>query len=181
MSRSFWRLSSYGQGNIPSIRWIIWSAIGGFLGILGAGWINQSMGLEPADRAWMIGSFGATAILLYGAPQAPFSQPRNLLGGHLLSALIGVSVVQLLPFSVDLLAAISVAAALVLMHLTNTLHPPGGASALIAVVGGDSIHELGYGYVLHPVLSGVLVMLVVALLINRLSQDSGRKYPQRWF
>lgn len=67
------------------------------------------------------------------------------------------------------------------MHLTKTLHPPGGATALIAVIGSEHIHQLGYLYVLQPVLSGAMVMLLIAVLINNLSSNPQRHYPQRWW
>jgi CBS-domain-containing membrane protein len=66
------------------------------------------------------------------------------------------------------------------MHLTRTVHPPGGATALIAVIGGPSVHQLGFLYVLAPVLLGALIMLLVALLVNNLSSSSARHYPRYW-
>ena len=66
------------------------------------------------------------------------------------------------------------------MHLTRTLHPPGGATALIAVIGGDGVHSLGYGYVFCPVLVGAVLMLLVGLIVNNISNDSGRHYPAYW-
>ncbi len=97
---------------------------------------------------FLVASFGASAVLIYGVPQAEFSQPRNLLGGHLISALIGVSVCKYLPTDITLLAALTVSLSIVAMHVTRTLHPPGGATALIAVIGGTEIHNAGYLFVL---------------------------------
>jgi len=77
-----------------------------------------------------------------------------------------------------LAAAVAVSTAIALMHLTRTLHPPGGATALIAVIGGDSVHRLGYLYVLMPAASGALVMLLVALAINNIPKN--RRYPEFW-
>jgi CBS-domain-containing membrane protein len=76
-------------------------------------------------------------------------------------------------------AAFSVATAIALMHVTQTLHPPGGATALIAVIGSEKIHELGFWYMLVPVGLGVVIMLIVALAINNMA--SRRKYPEFWF
>jgi len=98
----------------------------------------------------MFVSFGASAVLLYGAPRSPLAQPRNLIGGHLVSAVIGVSAWMLFQQYPWLAAALAVATAIAAMHLTRTLHPPGGATALIAVIGSDKIHDLGYLYVLLP-------------------------------
>ena len=118
-------------------------------------------------------------MLLYGAVRGPLAQPRNLMGGHVLSAFIGVTAHQLLGSTPWLAAAVAVSLAIAIMHLTRTLHPPGGATALIAVIGGDSVHQLGYLYVLVPAALGALVMLVIALLVNNIPKT--RKYPEFWF
>ncbi|MDO6561804.1 HPP family protein [Amphritea sp. 1_MG-2023] len=70
--------------------------------------------------------------------------------------------------------------AIVAMHFTRTLHPPGGATALIAIIGGEGIHAMGYLYVLPPILTGALVMLLVTLLVNNISRNPGRHYPVYW-
>jgi CBS-domain-containing membrane protein len=127
----------------------------------------------------IIGSFGASAVLIYGAIRSPLAQPRNLLGGHILSAIIGVTAFQWLGGQPWLAAAVAVSISIALMHLTGTLHPPGGATALIAVIGGESVHNLGYLYVVIPTALGAGVMLIVALLINNISKS--RKYPEFWF
>ena len=133
--------------------------------------------LLPQLQLLVIGSFGASAVLLYGAPKAPFSQPRNLVGGHLVSAAVGVACYLYLPDIVIIQEAVAVATAIALMMLTRTLHPPGGATALIAVIGSDTIHQLGWGY-LFPVMIGALLLLVVALIGNNLYERGS--YPQRW-
>ena len=75
-------------------------------------------------------------------------------------------------------AAFAVSTAIAAMHMTRTLHPPGGATALIAVIGGDSVHQLGYIYALVPAGLGALVLLVVALLVNNI--PANRRYPEFW-
>lgn len=136
--------------------------------------------LPASARLFLIGSFGATAVLLYAAPRSDLAQPRNLVGGHLLSAFIGVSAYKLLDQHVEVAAALAVATSIAVMQLTLTLHPPGGATALIAVLGPEKIHDLGYRYLLTPVLVGVLIMLVVALLANNLSSAEHHHYPVTW-
>lgn len=133
--------------------------------------------LLPQLQLLVIGSFGASAVLLYGAPRAPFSQPRNLIGGHLISAVVGVACYRYLPDIPMLQEAAAVATAIALMVATHTIHPPGGATALIAVIGPEAVHELGWGYV-FPVLVGALLMLLVALISNNLYQRGS--YPDRW-
>ncbi len=126
----------------------------------------------------LIGSFGASAVLAFGAIRSPLAQPRNLVGGHFISALVGVTCAQLLPETTWLASCIAVATAIALMHFSNTLHPPGGATALIAVTGGEPIRQLGYWYALAPCLLGALLMLAIALIVNNIPQN--RRYPLFW-
>ncbi|MEA4858457.1 HPP family protein [Solidesulfovibrio sp.] len=154
-----------------------WSFFGAAVGIGLVAWLHEDV-VGPAGLPFLIGSFGASAVLLYGAPASPLAQPRNVLGGHFLSALVGVAARSLLPGPGWLVCALAVAGAIALMHATGTLHPPGGATALIAVTGGPSIVALGYLFALVPALSGASVMLAVALLANNLAPR--RRYPQYW-
>ena len=94
--------------------------------------------LLPRLQLLVTGSFGASAVLLYGAPKAPFSQPRNLVGGHLIAALVGVACYRHLPDILVLQEAAAVASAIALMMATRTMHPPGGATAVIAVIGSEA-------------------------------------------
>jgi len=157
---------------------VFWSWLGSFLGIAAVALINQHW-LEGTDLVLIIGSFGATAVLIYGAIRSPLAQPRNLVGGHLLSALVGVACSKFLGGEPWLAASVAVSLAIALMHLTKTLHPPGGATALIAVIGGPKIQALGWLYALAPVGAGVLTMLLVALIVNNLAPR--RRYPEFWF
>ncbi|RYZ26178.1 MAG: HPP family protein [Sphingobacteriales bacterium] len=151
-----------------------WSFLGAFAGI-GIIAFLQSLMLSKMENVFLIGSFGASSVLVYGAIQSPLAQPRNLIGGHVISAIIGVAVYQWLPDIIWLTAPLAVALSIVAMQVTRTLHPPGGATALIAVTGGPKIASLGFMYVLSPVLSGCLILLVVALIFNNMT--ASRKYP----
>ncbi|WP_271406892.1 HPP family protein [Tenacibaculum soleae] len=151
-----------------------WSFIGAFIGI-GIIAFTQSFYLSKVENVFLIGSFGATCVLIYGAIQSPLAQPRNLIGGHVLSAIIGVTIAKFLPDIIWLTAPLAVSTSIVLMQYTKTLHPPGGATALIAIIGTEKIKTLGYLYVLSPVLSGTLILFVVALLINNITKH--RSYP----
>lgn len=164
----------------PRVGWreVGMSWLGAFLGMVALGALHEYLA-DPADAVLLVGSLGASAVLLYGAPKSPLAQPRNLLAGHVLSALVGVSVRLMAPTPVWLCAALAVATAIAVMHLTRSLHPPGGATALIAVIGGPKIVGLGYMYALVPVACGALVLLVVALLVNNASP--GRRYPEYWW
>ena len=157
---------------------ILWSWIGSFLGIAAVGLLHFRV-LDQSALIMIIGSFGASAVLVYGAIRSPLAQPRNLIGGHVLSAIVGVAAYQYLGGQPWLAAAMAVSVSIALMHLTKTLHPPGGATALIAVIGGDSVHNLGYLYAIVPVALGAGVMLTIALIVNNISKD--RRYPEFWF
>ncbi|WP_299181642.1 HPP family protein [uncultured Chryseobacterium sp.] len=151
-----------------------WSFLGAFFGI-GLIAFFQSQFLLQEENVFLIGSFGASSVLIYGAIQSPLAQPRNLIGGHVISALIGVTVYQIVPDILWLSAPLAVAFSIVLMQYTKTLHPPGGATALIAVTSTGKIPELGYWYVLSPVLSGCIILLLVALIFNNITYN--RSYP----
>ncbi len=161
-----------------SLSEIIWSWVGSFFGIAAVALINYNI-LEGTDLVMVIGSFGASAVLIYGATKSPLAQPRNLIGGHIISAVIGVAAYQLLPTHMWLATSVAVATAIAAMHATKTLHPPGGATALIAVIGSTKIHALGYLYALMPVGVGATIMLVVALVVNNISKN--RNYPESWY
>lgn len=172
------------KGHCPPrkpLKKIVWSWVGAFMGILIISVMGRELHHLGMDNLLLIGSFGASAVLIYGAPLAEFSQPRNIVGGHVVSALIGVTIYLFLGDQSVFAAPLAVSLAIVAMHFTRTLHPPGGATALIAIIGGDSIHAMGYLYVVSPILSGAMVMLLVALLVNNMSRNPGRHYPVYWF
>lgn len=178
--RSYLAKMRGGAQSPPRASWreVGWSWAGAFAGIALVGSMNAWL-VDRADMPLLIGSFGASAVLLYGAPKSPLAQPRNLLGGHVLSALVGVSVRLALPEPAWLCAALAVATAIAVMHATGTLHPPGGATALIAVTGGPKIFALGYLFALIPAGAGAALLLLVALAVNNLA--GARRYPEYWW
>jgi len=165
---------THGKQPTPSLLRIISGGVGAFIGIGTLAFLVEAV---PELELLVIGSFGASAVLLYGAPKAPFSQPRNLLGGHLLSAIVGLLCFKYLPDLNGLQEASAVSLAIMLMLLTKTMHPPGDATALIAVIGSDYLHTLGWGYV-FLVMMGAGVMLMIAMVVNNLANPGS--YPQRW-
>jgi len=148
--------------------------LGAFFGIGIIGFISSSY-FVLNDTLFLIGSFGASSVLIYGIINSPLAQPRNLIGGHVVCAIVGVTVHKLIPNEAWLASALAVSLSIVMMQITKTLHPPGGATALIANIGSEKIRALGYMYVLSPVLSGVLILFVVALIFNNLTPN--RSYP----
>ncbi len=160
-----------------SIGEIVWSWFGAFIGI-GAVALVQAHVFDGTDLMLMIGSFGASAVLVYGAIKSPLAQPRNLVGGHFLSALVGVAAFKIFQGQPVLAAATAVATAIAVMLATKTLHPPGGATALIAVIGGEKVHALGFLYAVIPAAAGAAILLIVALLFNNIPKN--RRYPEFW-
>ncbi len=157
---------------------IVWSWIGAFFGIFAVA-VTDATIVQGYDLVLVIASFGSSAVLLYGATRSPLAQPRNFIGGHVLSALIGVASFKLLPGEPGLAASIAVATAIAVMHMTRTLHPPAGATALTAVIGGEKIHALGFLFPFMPTLAGAMIMLVVALIVNNIPRT--RRYPEFWW
>lgn len=154
----------------------LWTFLGAFLGIASIGFI-QSKQFTEYDNIFLIGSFGATAVLIFGATNSPLAQPRNLIGGHLISAIVGVCVLKLIPDTVWLSSALAVSLSIVAMQITKTMHPPGGATALIANIGSEKVKNLGFGYVLSPVMTGVGILFIVALIVNNIPKN--RNYPYK--
>jgi CBS domain-containing membrane protein len=159
---------------LVDVREHLWSFIGSFCAIATIAAISSYF-TDVRDNLFLIGSFGASSVLIYGAIQSPLAQPRNLVGGHVNSALIGVTIYHFLPEPLWLSAPLAVSLSIVVMQMTKTLHPPGGATALLAVIGSEKITSSGYWFVLTPVLSGCLILLLFALIFNNLTPN--RRYP----
>jgi CBS domain-containing membrane protein len=157
----------------------LWTFFGSFAGIGLIGFL-QSFYLDSSDNLFLVGSFGATSVLIYGVINSPLAQPRNVIGGHLVCAIVGVTFNHIIPVP-WLAAASAVSVSIVVMQVTKTLHPPGGATALIAIIGSEKIKSLGYLYVLSPILSGIIILMIVALFFNNIT--SNRSYPKnkQWY
>ena len=180
LSDYFKKMRGTTSGVPPRVNYseIIWSWIGAFLGIAAVAWVDQLF-FEGTDLSLMIGSLGASAVLIYGAIRSPLAQPRNLIGGHIVSAIVGVTCWKLFHQFPWLAEAMAVSTAIAVMHATRTLHPPGAATSLIAVIGSPAIHKIGYFYVLVPATLAPIILLLVALLINNI--PNSRRYPEIWF
>lgn len=156
--------------------WI--SATGGLLGILAVWWISDLV-LDSQGAVLVATSMGSTAVMLFAAPHGTMSQPWSLIGGHLVSALAGVACVQWLGSENALTAPLSVGLAIAGMYTLRCLHPPGGATAIGAVLGGAHVLDLGYSYIFSPILLNTLVLFAVAVLYNY--PFAWRRYPQVWW
>ena len=148
------------------------ASIGALIGILVTG-VIASMALGGSDVPLLIAPMGASAVLLFAVPTSPLAQPWSIIGGNTISALIGVTCARYVGDPV-VAAALAAGLAIAAMMALRCLHPPSGAVALTAVLGGPAIQAAGYGFVLWPVGVNSLLLLVAALLFNNLT---GRRYP----
>ncbi|MCB1877382.1 MAG: HPP family protein [Chromatiales bacterium] len=166
------RLAGIGEDRSGHLeKWV--SALGGLVGV-GAVLLISQMELGLSAAAGLVGSMGASAVLLFAVPHGPLSQPWAVFGGHVISAVVGVSCAQAIQ-DPTVAAAAAVALAIGAMHYFRCIHPPGGATALSAVVGGDAVHQLGFQFVLTPVLLNAVTILLVALVFN--APFAWRRYP----
>lgn len=172
-ARVFSRLmSGLGTGQVSGAEKLA-STLGGFLGILLISVVTVRIaGGEGA--VIIVPSMGATAVLLFAVPHGKLSQPWALFGGHLISAVVGVACYRWVgePF---VAAALAVGLAIGAMHVFGCIHPPGGATAIAAVIGGEQVHALGLSYVLSPILINTLIIFVVAVGFNAFFP--WRRYP----
>ncbi|KAI0172834.1 HPP-domain-containing protein [Hypoxylon sp. FL1284] len=169
---------------LPSPVNYFWSFITAFCGLLVLQAIfNYSEYFTSRHVPGIIASYGASAVLVYGMPQAPLAQPRALFGGHFLSALVGICITKLFSLMPSasqfeslrwLAASLSTAIAIVVMQVTDTTHPPAGATALLPAVDMD-VWNLSW-YFLPVVLLSSTMIMVVALLLNNIQ----RVYPTFW-
>lgn len=149
------------------------ATLGGMVGISLIAYISfQVTGASGA--ALIVPSMGASAVLVFAVPHGKLSQPWALIGGNLVSAVVGVTCYQLVP-DLFLAAGMAVGLAIGAMHVLGCIHPPGGATALAAVIGGPAINSLGYGYVVTPILLNVSIIFIVAVIYNNFFP--WRRYP----
>ena len=152
------------------------SALGGTLSILLL--ILWSHWILPETAAWcVVASMGASAVLLFALPHGTLSQPWPVVAGHALSALCGVACARWIG-PPTLAAALAVGLSIAVMHQLKCIHPPGGATALTAVMGGSAIHDLGFSYIFLPITLNALSMVLLAVILN--APFRWRRYPAAW-
>ncbi len=123
----------------------------------------------------LVAPMGASAVLVFAVPASPLAQPWPVIGGNLLSALAGIAVARVVP-DPALAAGVAVGAAIALMSLTRSLHPPGGAASLLAVLGGSAVAAQGWFFAIVPVAANAVVLVAAGMLFHRLS---GHSFPHR--
>ena len=119
---------------------------------------------------FLAGSFGSSMVLLFGFPESPFAQPRNVFFGHLITAMVGVIFVNLIPLPIYISIALAVGVGIFLMILLNVVHPPAGGNPIIVIIGSVS-----FDYLILPIMSGCLIIILLAILINRFILK--KRYP----
>lgn len=166
--------------NTTSHREKLLATTGALLSIAAVYWLTaQADSGLITDHAGIliVASMGASAVLLFAVPHGALSQPWAVFGGQFISAIIGVTCQKLLPEGF-IAAGAAVGLAVGAMYYLRCIHPPGGATALSAVIGGSSVHALGYEYVLYPVMMNVIALLFIAVLFNLFFP--WRRYPEHW-
>lgn len=150
----------------------IWlGCLGAALGLIATEWLSHRVLGEV--NPWFIAPMGASALLLFAVPASPLAQPWSVLGGNIVAALVGVACAHWLGIN-DVTAGLACALAIATMFALRCLHPPGGAVALTAVLGGPAVLQLGYGFALAPVALNSALLILIALVFNNLAQ---RRYP----
>ena len=147
---------------------------GALAGIVATAWLMSRLG-PVGSLPLLVAPVGASAVLAFAVPASPLAQPWPVVGGNVISAIVGITVARLVP-DPALAAGLAVAAAILAMSLARCLHPPGGAVALFAVIGGPAIATAGYGFALVPVALNSLVLVAAAWAFHRVSDHA---YPHR--
>jgi len=122
---------------------------------------------------FLIASFGSSMVLLYGFPESPFAQPKNIFFGHLLTAFIGILFLNYIPLPLFINIALAVGVGIFFMIIFNVVHPPAGGNPIIVIIGGVS-----YEYLINPIIIGTGIILIFGIVLNRLILK--KKYPQTW-
>jgi CBS-domain-containing membrane protein len=155
-------------GEPLSWKYAIWGMVSGTVSIFVLLEIAKKTGYPL-----LVGSFGASAVLLFGVNESPLSQPRNLVGGHIVSAIVAIVIIALGGGSGSISASCAVGISIFLMYITRTMHPPGGATAFLGVQG-----HANYMFLFMPVFLGSLILLAMALFTNNIVHH--RQYPKHW-
>lgn len=146
---------------------VVTGLVGGFLTIFSLALLTNS-----TSTLWLMAPFGASCVLVFGVWNAPLSQPRNIIGGHVISTFVGLTIYHSFgnsPWTI----ALAVGLAIALMMLTKTTHPPAGADPLVVILG-----EFSFSYLFTPVFIGSVIIVLFALVINNLRGN--REYPTFW-
>ena len=117
---------------------------------------------KSAFGLFLAGSFGSSMVLLFGFPESPFAQPRNVFFGHLITALVGVIFVNFIPLPIYISIALAVGVGIFFMIVLNVVHPPAGGNPIMVIIGSVS-----YDYLIFPIISGCIIIILLAIMINK--------------
>tara|TARA_B110000014_G_scaffold187684_1_gene136486 strand:+ start:632 stop:1096 length:465 start_codon:yes stop_codon:yes gene_type:complete len=119
---------------------------------------------------FLIASFGSSMVLLYGYPESPFAQPKNIFFGHLVTSIVGILILFYVPLPIYVNIPIAVGAGVGLMIILNVTHPPAGGNPIIVIIGSVSLD-----YLINPIITGTIIILIFGVILNRLILK--KKYP----
>ena len=158
-----------------SLRDRVVGSLGGLLGIAATSVLALLLMRATFAPPLLVAPMGASAVLIFAVPASPLAQPWSVIGGNVVSALVGVAAARLIP-DVSLAAGVAVGGAILAMSLLRCLHPPGGAAALTAVIGGPAIVSAGYAFPFVPVAVDAAILTAAGVVFHRWS---GHSYPHR--
>lgn len=154
----------------PGVMQLVRGFIGSTLGILLLGYLAASTGVP-----WLMAPFGATCALLFAVPASPLAQPRNVIGGHLIAAAVGMTALYTLGDSA-IVMSVAVGLAILLMQVTRTVHPPAGANPIVIILAGQQV--MNWSFLLTPVLLGSVALVILATLVN--NSGTEQRWPHYW-
>jgi len=140
---------------------LIKAALAGFFSAITIG-VLTILTYKTALGLFIAGSFGSSMVLLFGFPESPFAQPKNVFFGHLITALVGVIFVNYIPLPIYINIAVAVGAGIFFMILLNVVHPPAGGNPIMVIIGSAS-----FEYLVNPIIFGCILILLLAILINK--------------
>ena len=121
---------------------------------------------------FLVASFGSTMVLLFGYPESPFAQPKNIFFGHFLTALVGIVFVNLVPLPIFIMIPLAVGIGIFFMILVGVTHPPAGGNPIIVIIGSAS-----FDFIVSPIITGSAIVLIFGLVLNRFML--GKEYPKK--
>lgn len=151
------------------------ACLGACLGIALTSVISATIIHPHGSLLLLVAPMGAAAVLVFVVPASPLSQPWSVIGGNVISALVGVAALKLVPIPV-VAAGLAVGGAILAMSLTRSLHPPAGAVALTAVLGGPAVWDAGFGFALVPIAVNSVALVGLGMAFHRIT---GQRYPHR--
>ena len=131
------------------------------------------LSFETSYGLFLAGSFGSSMVLLFGYPESPFAQPKNVFFGHFVTSLVGILILKFIPLDQFLQIAIAVGLGIFVMILLDVTHPPAGGNPIVIILGAAS-----YDFLINPIIFGSIIIIVYAIILNRFILK--KNYPNKW-